>query len=87
MAPEVSMRNAWHGAALLLLFVLLPAPPGLAGPQEEPVPLAGWAAPPFWLPSAPDRGAREDAAILPAAGSASPDALPSGALPFFAITP
>ncbi|KAA0253553.1 hypothetical protein FBQ97_21810, partial [Acidobacteria bacterium ACD] len=78
----VSLRSFVPVFALFLAISVLPAP----AVQGDVAP-GNWAAPPFWLPSAPDSGAREDAAILPAAGSASPDALPSGALPFFAITP
>jgi hypothetical protein len=61
--------------------------PGLAQAEEE-VPLRNWSSPPFWAPAARvvDRVAAPDGAVPRSAGREAL-ALPSGPLPFVAITP
>ncbi|MDL1949338.1 hypothetical protein FBQ97_05915, partial [Acidobacteria bacterium ACD] len=86
-ARPAFVRAFVPAAVLFLAFTALPA---LA--VGEDVAPANWPSPPYWLPESPVpdsaidatpvRGAREGEA-----NPASPGALPSGALPFFAIAP
>jgi N-acetylneuraminic acid mutarotase len=69
---------------VLCALVLLAA---VAAAQEE-IPILTWTAPPYWVPPAPPKPAPEDAGLLPAEiGALDTEALPTGPLPFIAITP
>lgn len=79
---------------LALAGLCFVCPPVLAA--DDP-PVANWPAPPFWLPVGPVPDVTVDPGPIPGARGAIPvatpdavpgaDALPSGALPFFAISP
>lgn len=80
-----SSLRAWRFRTLLPLLAVVLAPAVAAG---EDLSLANWAAPPFWLPASPAPDPVPDSAVVPGTRERlAPDALPSGPLPFFAISP
>ena len=75
---------------VLLPAVIIVCLGALAFAQGEPVPLANWAAPPYWNPMIQPRVEGEPVAGMVAHAQgmqAQTEALPSSPLPFVAIAP